>query len=137
MPLYVYKCTGCGARREILKALALLDRVEGCNDCDFVMQRQVAAPMVVGDYEGYDCPITGQRIEGRRAHVENLKRHGCRVLEPGETEVVRRNAAAAETAFDKAVEATAEEFVETLPSAKRERLGAELEAGLDIQLIRN
>lgn len=40
----------------------------------------------VGDYEGYNCPVTGKYIEGRAAHEENLKRQGCRVLEPGETE---------------------------------------------------
>lgn len=38
------------------------------------------------DYQGYDCPITGRFIEGRAAHRENLKRHGCRNLEKGEHE---------------------------------------------------
>lgn len=39
---------------------------------------------IAGDYEGYTCPITGKWIEGRAAHRENLKRHGCRILERGE-----------------------------------------------------
>ncbi len=43
-------------------------------------------PAIVGDYEAYECPITGKMIEGRAAHAENLKRHDCRILEPGEKE---------------------------------------------------
>ncbi|MBF0157489.1 MAG: hypothetical protein HQL57_09930 [Magnetococcales bacterium] len=45
----------------------------------------VLAPAVRSDYAPYDCPITGQVIEGRRAHRENLARHGCRLLEAGES----------------------------------------------------
>jgi hypothetical protein len=30
--------------------------------------------------------VTGRPIEGRRAHQENLKRTGCRLLEKGESE---------------------------------------------------
>jgi len=42
-------------------------------------------PVVVGDYGEYDCPITGEPVEGRAAHRENLKKHGCRLLEKGES----------------------------------------------------
>ncbi len=42
--------------------------------------------MISRDYEAYDCPITGQMIDGRAAHRENLKQHGCRIFEPGERE---------------------------------------------------
>jgi len=40
---------------------------------------------VASDYEGYQCPVTDKWIEGRYAHKENLKRTGCRLLEPGES----------------------------------------------------
>lgn len=42
--------------------------------------------LVAKDYEGYSCPVTGKWVEGRTAHRENLKRHGCRLLERGERE---------------------------------------------------
>ncbi len=42
-------------------------------------------PIVLGDYEAYDCPITGKMIEGKAAHRENLKRNNCRLLEKGES----------------------------------------------------
>lgn len=43
------------------------------------------APGVAGDYTAYECPVTGKMIEGRAEHRENLKRTGCRLLEPGES----------------------------------------------------
>jgi len=46
---------------------------------------------VVSDYAAYECPITGKPVEGRAAHRENLKQHGCRVLERGEREAFVRN----------------------------------------------
>lgn len=46
---------------------------------------------IVSDYEGYSCPITGNWIEGKSSHRENLKKHGCRVFEPGELEDFKRN----------------------------------------------
>lgn len=60
-------------------------------------------PMLASDYAGYDCPVTGKWIEGRRAHEENLKLHGCRVLEPGET---RDAMAGAERRFEETMEKT-------------------------------
>ena len=45
------------------------------------------------DYRPYSCPVTGKPIEGRRAHQENLKRTGCRVLERGEKEANMRERA--------------------------------------------
>lgn len=49
-------------------------------------QRRPDAPAVHDDFEAYQSPITGQWIEGRRAHREDLKRHGCRVYEGRESE---------------------------------------------------
>lgn len=137
MPMYSYKCPTCARRWDIFKPLAELNRVELCGNCNFAMNRQVVAPMVRGDYAGYKCPITGSWVEGRRAHEENLRKHGCRVLESGETEAVKRNRAASEAALDASVEATVEEFFETLPTEKKERLAAEVESGADTVLTRN
>jgi hypothetical protein len=47
--------------------------------------RPATGPILLGDYSPYDCPVTGKIIEGRHAHEENLKRQGCRLLEPGES----------------------------------------------------
>lgn len=39
---------------------------------------------IQSDISSYDCPVTGKIVEGRKAHRENLKQTGCRILEPGE-----------------------------------------------------
>jgi hypothetical protein len=48
-------------------------------------------PILLRDYGGYDCPVTGQIVEGRYAHSENLKRQGCRLLEKGESRDQTKN----------------------------------------------
>lgn len=137
MPLYRYKCPTCSKQADLFRKIDERDLLASCSQCSFAMNRQLSAPAVRGDYEGYACPITGAWIEGRKAHQENLRRHGCRVLEPGEKDEVIRRKAAGEAALDRSIEATVDEFVETLPTAKREKLIAEVEGGLDVQVIRN
>lgn len=100
------------------------------------MVRHISAPAVLGDYPGYNCPITGDWIEGRRAHQENLKKHGCRVYEPGETEQTRARMAFEEKQLEASIESTVEEFVEKLPARKREQLAIELENGADVGVVK-
>lgn len=136
MPLYSYQCPACARRRDILKPLAHLNREEPCEACQTPMERRLSAPAVVTDYAGYSCPITGKWVEGRRAHEENLKRHGCRVLETGETNEVRRNHQAEETALDRSVDETVDQFYEALPTERREELARSVESGLDVVVER-
>lgn len=73
-----------------------------------------AAPMVIGDFTPYDCPITGKMIEGRRAHEENLKRHDCRILEPGERADNTRNGQLAIEAENKKRDAAIDGIVDAV-----------------------
>lgn len=136
MPTYAYQCPACSQARDIIKSLANLNRMEPCETCQTPMERRLAAPRVIGDYAGYQCPVSGGWIEGRRAHQENLKRHGCRVLESGETEAFRKNRTQEEHSLDKAVDATVEQFYETLPTEKREALATAVQSGLDVAIER-
>ena len=136
MPIYAYKCQACRTRRDIFKPIAQLDRSEPCETCQTPMARQLAAPAVLGDYAGYSCPISGKWVEGRKAHEENLKRNGCRVLATGETEQVRRNRAQAESALDREVDNTVERFWEALPTDGREQLANAVSSGLDVSIDR-
>jgi putative FmdB family regulatory protein len=136
MPTYRYHCPGCARDFDIFKRLADFSREERCSHCEFQLQRQILAPAVQGDYQGYDCPITGKWIEGRRAHEENLKRHGCRVLEAGEKDQFDKDRAAQEAALDSSVESTVEEFIEKLPAVKKERLANEVSAGMGVTFER-
>lgn len=55
------------------------------------------------DYRPYRCPVTGKPVEGRRAHQENLKRTGCRVLEKGEKEHNMRERAESDRKLERTV----------------------------------
>lgn len=136
MPIYLYKCPACGTRNSLFKPLRYLERTEPCETCETTMERQICAPAVVTDYAGYSCPVSGKWIEGRRAHDENLKRHGCRVLESGETAQASRDRSQTESALDRQVENTVEQFWEALPSDGREQLASAVTSGLDVTFDR-
>lgn len=138
MPNYSYKCPNKHITHKF-STIALYQPSVNCPECGELAQRHITqAPMgfVQANFAPYDCPITGKIIDGRRAHEENLSRHECRILEPGERENVTRRRQAEDAAFDAAVEKTAEEFVEKLSGEKREQLGRELESGADISVSR-
>ncbi len=136
MPLYLYKCPTCNRKREVLKRLADIDSPTQCMKCSDWMNRQLTAAHVAADYPPYNCPITGKLIEGRAAHRENLARHGCRVLETGEKEAAAAFRAREDAELDAKLDETAEKLIESLPQEKLERLHAEADAGVDIQLTR-
>lgn len=129
MPTYSYRCDHCGSRFERLLPLARFDEPQACDACSATATKVLSAPYVRGDYEGYQCPVTDRWIEGRRAHEENLRRTGCRVYEPGETQAQIRRKAQEEANFDRAVEETVERVYEALPTEKKETLAREVVAG--------
>lgn len=136
MPAYEYKCLSCGLESE--KILRIRDyKTEFPCPCGGTTYRSFRTPPAVkGDYEAYDCPISGERIEGKVAHEANLRKHGCRVLEPGETERATRNSAAADARLDVEVEATAEAFVSKLSGDEKAALGQAVESGADVSFTR-
>lgn len=135
MPLYTYACDGTGKLFDRFLKLENYKEPQVCK-CGSSASKQLAAPYVRGDYEPYECPVSGKMIEGRKAHEENLKRTGCRILEPGEIKDNKRNQAQAEASFEASVEETIEEVVAQLPTEKKVKLAAEIESGVDAQVIR-
>lgn len=73
--------------------------------------RRRSGPFLFGDYEAYESPVTGELIEGRHAHQEDLKRHGCRLLEPGESKEAPRRM---QEAADRDTEALADRMAQTM-----------------------
>lgn len=136
MPMYDYRCGFCDAIQPVFKKISELDLPEACS-CGAVMERIISAPMVRPDYAGYACPITGKWIEGRRAHTENLKKHGCRLLEKGEREENERRRQEDDEKLEATLFNTFAEEVKRLPARKREILAGELEAGADVPLYRS
>jgi hypothetical protein len=51
----------------------------------------VRTHLVAPDLPGYESPVTGQWIDGRKARREDLKRNHCRPYELGEREHFLKN----------------------------------------------
>lgn len=136
MPLYDCECAR-GHRFERQIPLAEFEAPIICA-CGTTARRLISRPRVlVGrvDYE-YACPITGEHIRSKHQHEENLKRHGCRVLETGEKEFNERRRQEAEKNLEQKIEQTVEREIALMPSEKRERLATELEHGVDVSIER-
>ena len=81
-------------------------------------------------------PIDGRHITNADARREDLARSGCIEYDPEMRKDTQRQFEENEKALDSSVDAFVEEQVEKMPSAKRERLGNELAAGTDAEIVR-
>lgn len=140
MPTYAYKCAGMTCRRYFERVLPMSqsDVPQDCSECGGPTVKQLFPNYgtVQANYIPYACPVTGKMINGRKAHEENLKQTGCRVLETGEKEEKARERARDEAAFDRSIDSTVDEFFATAPPAKLERLERELTGGITAEVIR-
>lgn len=136
MPIYEFRCATCGGRPTT--AYRKIDeRHDGplCA-CGEAMQLQISAPYVAPDYAGYTSPIDGRWIEGRKAHAEDLKRNGCRLYDPSEKDAIVKRREADDKALDDAVGETVDRTIASWDSRKREKLAAEMEGGMDVEVVR-
>lgn len=108
MPMYEYRCPDCSVNFSAYKKLADYKEPQ-LHTCGAISEKVISVPMVAVDYPAYESPVTGRRIEGKRAHLEELKRTGCRLLEPGEKQDIDRKRKAADQQLEKSVDATVEQ----------------------------
>lgn len=125
MPLYDIKCEQTGKTFERVIPLKMFEEPIICA-CGSPARRVISAPLFSVDQTNYTCPVTGDYIGSKRAHEENLRKHDCRVLEPGEKEFGERRRKEADLALDRKIEATVEKEIESMGSEKREKLYNEL-----------
>ena len=137
MPTYDFQCGGCGhSACDVIRPLSEYGLPCPCPVCETPMRQLLSAPHIAMDYPGYTCPVTGKWIEGRAQHRENLKRQGCRVLEPGETEQVRRAREDADRALDRALDETTEQLIAAMPARELEYLCNAVADGMDATVER-
>jgi len=129
MPTYDYFCSKCDKTFEEVHPIAELDFEHPCPDCQNPAERRLSSPRVLGDYQGYSCPVTGKWIEGKKAHRENLARTGCRILEPGEEKEAARRRREMDSKLEARIEETALRKLQELPQEKFEILAGELTHG--------
>ena len=136
MPVYTYNCRGCGQRFDRYLPMALCSSLV-IHDCAGVGQKVFLPPMVRGDLPGYESPIDGRWIEGRRARLEDLRRSNCRPYETGEKEYHERARIRANEALDAKIDESVEREIAVLPARKKELLEQEVRSGADCVVTRS
>lgn len=135
MPLYLYECRDCKEQTDVVHPISEMTSQRFCA-CGGELFRVICATNIQMDYPGYHCPVSGKWIEGRAAHKANLDKHGCRVLEAGERELMQKRRAESEKAFDRTIEETAAKLVHNLPPEKKQQLKREAERNLCPTVVR-
>ena len=137
MPVYEYTCHQCRKGFEVVRKMQDYREPAYCPVCHTLGNRVLSPAAVRGDYEGYQCPVTGKWVEGRKAHEENLRQTGCRVFEPGEKQEFERRREREEAEFDAKLEQSIGETVAAMPAEKQQKLAQELAAGAGIGFTRS
>ena len=60
-------------------------------DVSAFKRAESVGPMIIRDTPEYRSPIDGRLIDGRAARREDLKRNGCREVDPSEFKPIYRN----------------------------------------------
>ena len=136
MPVYDYECVSCGNIEEKVHSIAVLGIQRYCSVCNGRMVKLLSAPMVHVSKVEYRCPITNAPITTKQQHINNLAKHGCRILETGEVEQAKQKRLKSNEELDKKVELEVEKLVETMPSDKKEKLASEIASGVDLTTMR-
>ena len=112
MPLYSFQCPACKRMETGFRKIADRDHLPVCQCAPgmrgfYPMARIIEAPAVQTDLPGYQSPIDGRWVEGRRARHEDLRRNNCRPWEGMEVErkEAEKRAEAADAQFGKVIEA--------------------------------
>lgn len=137
MPLYEYRCTTCHQKHSAYRPMSESSAGSICAECGSAAKRVLSASHLATDYEPYRCPITDKWIDGRKAHEENLKLHGCRIFERGEKDQWLREKAEREAMFENEIEETVGREVASWPAEKQSQLAQELEHGASVEIVRN
>jgi putative FmdB family regulatory protein len=107
MPLYEYMCPQCEKSFTVFKKLVdYLTPAE--HSCGTEGLRIISRPMIAVDYPAYISPASGRLIQGKKQHEDELKRTGCRLLEPGERNDMERRKKEADVKEDKMIDTMVE-----------------------------
>lgn len=134
MPLYDYDCTK-GHRFERYLPLADYATPQVC-ECGASATKRVTAALVVTDLPGYQSPVDGRWVEGRRARREDLARNNCVPYEPSMKDEMLRNRQKADDKLGRDIEHHFDAAVSQMPARKRELLEQEIRSGADVEFTR-
>lgn len=134
MPLYAYVCADGHAFDRYLPVSSYAEP-QTC-ECGAPGIKRICAPMVVTDLPGYESPVDGRWVEGKRARREDLARNNCVEYDPSMKQEYMRKVERSEQALEKVLDQQIEAGIHAMPARKRELLEQELKSGTDLQLTR-
>lgn len=138
MPVYEYWCRSCEGKFEAVHSVADYLKPTACPSCGEVGEKRIFTPQVVcDDLPGYQSPIDGRWVEGRRARAEDLRRNGCHPYDPADKAFYAKRRAEEDAQLDRMVEETVSREIAAMPPRKREKLAAELDNGLAAEVVRS
>ena len=136
MPVYEYWCPACAERFEAVHSVAEY-LAPTFHHCGVRGEKRIfSATVVCDDLPGYQSPIDGRWIEGRKARREDMLRHGCHPYDPADKAFYAKRRQDEERAFDKAIDETVEREFAAMPTRKKELLAQEVQAGASAELVR-
>ena len=142
MPIYTYKCNDSGQKITRFTSMKNHSRVVACNCGSFAEQIIDSAPMVIipqhmrYDWNGYESPVSGRHIRNLKERANDMAQHDCVEYDPGMKQDYERRIKEEDADFDKRLDEDVDRLLDNLPAEKMEQLGAELTAGLDINVER-
>lgn len=134
MPIYAYRCQQGHAFDRYLP-MAEFATEQSC-ECGAVSRKIITAAMIRGDIPGYQSPVDGRWVEGKRARREDLARNNCVPYEPSMKQDHMKRIERSNAAIDAKVDAHVESEIARMPARKREKLEAELR-GSDVSVERS
>ena len=78
----------------------------------------------------YDSPIDGRPITSRQARIEDMKRNDCIEYDPEMKKDAAQRIKDKDAALERAVDYSVDAAIAAMPARKREKLEAEMTAGL-------
>lgn len=124
MPTYLYRCPECGDFERFLR-LADHRREVDCS-CGLPGIQVITPVNFTAPMQSYECPVTGKEIKSVREHHDNLKRHGCHIIEPGEDRDAAIRAKRNDDILDAALDHSISQTLHSMPKEKLAQVCAEV-----------
>jgi len=142
MPRYLYECENSKERFDRITRVIDHQSVVTC-ECGATATQVITVPRVIipshmsaTGLSSYHSPIDGRLISTQQQRKEDMARNDCVEYDPGMRQDVDRRVIADEIALDKAVDETFDREIAAMPAIKRERLDAEMSAGMVAEVAR-
>jgi len=136
MPVYEYECS-CGKAFDRYLPVAKYLDPQTC-ECGQVATKVMRTPPTgyVQKDICYDSPIDGRPITSMAARREDLARSNCVEYDPEMRTDYTRRVEENERKLEQSVDSLLDREIAALPARKKERLAAEMESGLDADIVR-